>query len=105
MADTPEPAAGEPWWLARQLTRAHRNSLTDNQLLARYRHRHGNPYMPLAVAKQMWRVEARYAHLGVAFERRRQEELEAKRAELLARVFPATDLGEADLKHGRRHSG
>lgn len=95
MADTAEPAAGEPWWLAPQLTRAQRNSLTDDQLLARYRRRHGNPYMPLSVAKQMWRVEARYAHLGVAFERRRQEEAEAKRAALRARVFPATAPGES----------
>jgi len=66
MVDTAEPAAGEPWWLAPQLTRAQQNSLTDDQLLARYRHRHGYPYMPLSVAKQMWRAEARYAHLGVA---------------------------------------
>lgn len=58
--------------------------------------------MPLSVAKQMWRVEDRYAHLGVAFERRRQEELEAKRAALRARIIPATDPGEADLKHVRR---
>ena len=37
MAETSKSTADQPWWLRRQLTWAQRNSLTDEQLLARYK--------------------------------------------------------------------
>jgi hypothetical protein len=39
-------------------------SLTDEELLAYERERHGNPYMPLSVAKEMRKLSLKYWHLG-----------------------------------------
>ena len=38
--------------------------MTDEEILAHYRHQHGNPYMPLSMAKKMQREEYKWAHLA-----------------------------------------
>lgn len=98
MTDPFGSSAGPPWWLARRLTQAQLTALTDDRRLARYRHRHGNPYMPLSIANELHRFEDKYAHLGAAVERRLQQQRDAKYAELRARLFPSARFEEADLK-------
>ena len=36
--------------------------MTDEQILAHQRAKHGNPYMPLSMAKKMQRFERKWAH-------------------------------------------
>jgi hypothetical protein len=37
--------------------------VTDDEILAHQRARHGNPYMPLSMAKKMQHEEAKWRHL------------------------------------------
>jgi hypothetical protein len=47
--------------------------MTDAEILAHQRAKHGNPYMPLSVAKEMQRLERKWQHLGAEVERKRRE--------------------------------
>jgi hypothetical protein len=45
------------------MTRDRLGSLTDEELLAYQRQRHGNPYMSLGTAKEMRKLTLKYWHL------------------------------------------
>ena len=47
--------------------------MTDEEILAHYRHQHGNPYMPLSMAKKMQREEYKWAHLAALHKKRARE--------------------------------
>lgn len=77
------------------LTREQLFALSDAEMLARYRAKHGNPYMPLSMAKKMHRLDKKYAHLGVQAAKRKQEEKEAQQRRL-------TDLVNNTIRsHGK----
>jgi hypothetical protein len=46
-----------------KMTRDRLASLTDNELLAYERERHGNPYMSLSVANEMRKIALKFWHL------------------------------------------
>jgi hypothetical protein len=64
-------------------------ALTDDELLTRYRRKHGNPYMPLSMAEKLCLFDAKYRHLGALVTKRQQEAQEKERQRLRAKVFPA----------------
>jgi len=66
----------------------------DAELLSRMRAKHGNPYMPLSMAKEMAFQEAKYAHLGAIVEMKRQESAERERRRLKALVSGQTSGGQ-----------
>lgn len=45
----------------------------DEQILADQRAKHGDPYMPLSVAKEMQRLERKWAHMTASYEKRARE--------------------------------
>ena len=47
--------------------------MTDAEILAHQWAKHGNPYMPLSVAKEMQRFDRKWAHLGAEVARKRRE--------------------------------
>ena len=47
--------------------------MTDEQILADQRAEHGNPYMPLSVAKEMQRFDRRWAHDDALHKKRARE--------------------------------
>jgi hypothetical protein len=59
-------------------------SMTDDELLAYERQRHGNPYMTLGTAKELRKTAPKFWHLGAA--RERAEELAALRIRRSAAV-------------------
>ena len=71
--------------------------MTDEQILARYRERCGNPYMNLTTARALHTLHMRYRHLSTAAQQRarleRADELERTRR----KIFGITnyDTGEA----------
>lgn len=60
---------------------------SDAALLARYREKHGHPYMTLSMAKKMRALEVKYAHLEVAATKRGEEDRQAAERALRAKVF------------------
>ena len=47
--------------------------MIDEEILACYRHKHRNPYMPLSMAKEMRRVERKWWHLTALAKKRAEE--------------------------------
>jgi hypothetical protein len=47
--------------------------MTDDEILAHYRHKHGDPYMPLSMAMKMRRAERKWSHLTVLAKKRAEE--------------------------------
>ena len=66
---------------------------TDEQLLARYRKRHGNPYMNLTTARALHTLHMRYRHLSTAAQQRVRLEREAELERVRRKIFgiPDTD--------------
>jgi hypothetical protein len=52
--------------------RAKLAAMTDAEILVHYRREHGNPYMPLSVAKEMHRFAFKYLHDTLRAEARRK---------------------------------
>jgi hypothetical protein len=48
------------------MTREELAAMTDDAILAHYRDKHGDPYMPLSMAKKMQHEEAKWRHLEKA---------------------------------------
>ena len=55
------------------MTREQLAAMTDDEMLAFQRAKHGNPYMPLSMAKKMQREEYKWRHATVLAEKRAQE--------------------------------
>jgi hypothetical protein len=70
---------------------------TDEQILARYRERCGNPYMNLMTARALHTLHLRYRRLSAAAQQRARLEREAELECMRRRIFgiPDTDAGEA----------
>ena len=47
--------------------------MTDDEILAFQRAKHGDPYMPLSMAKKMQREEYKWRHMTALAEKRAQE--------------------------------
>ena len=71
--------------------------MTDEQILARYRERCGNPYMNLTTARALHTLHMRYRHLSSAAQQRarlgREAELERIRRKIFGIPDPGADLG------------
>lgn len=70
---------------------------TDEQILADYRERRGNPYMNLMTARALHTLHLRYRHLSAAAQQRARLEREAELERIRRKIFgtPDTDSGEA----------
>ena len=71
---------------------------TDEQILARYRERCGNPYMNLTTARALHTLHMRYRrHLSTAAQQRARLEREAELERIRRKIFGIadTDAGEA----------
>ena len=70
--------------------------MTDEQILARYRERCGNPYMNLTTARALHTLHLRYRHLSTAAQQRARLEREAELERIRRKIFgiPDTDAGE-----------
>ena len=55
------------------MTRDELAAMTDEEILTHYRRKHGNPYMPLSMAKEMQRADYRWLHSTLAWEKRETE--------------------------------
>ena len=66
---------------------------TDEQILARYRKRCGNPYMNLTTARGLHTLHRRYRHLGIAAQQRARLEREAELERIRRRIFGIDDGG------------
>lgn len=53
------------------MTRERLAAMTDEEILAHYRHRYGDPYMPPSMAREMHRAAFRNLHLSARAEARR----------------------------------
>jgi len=60
---------------------------TDEELLARYRKRHGNPYMNLTTARALHTLHTRYRHLSTAAQKRTRLEREAELERVRRKIF------------------
>jgi hypothetical protein len=60
---------------------------TDEELLARYRAHHGNPYMNLTTARSLHAMNLRYRHLGLAAQQRARLEREAELERIRRKIF------------------
>ena len=60
---------------------------TDEQLLARYRERRGNPYMNLKTARGLHTLHLRYRHLSTAAQQRARLEREAELERVRRKIF------------------
>lgn len=68
-------------------TRAEMAAMTDDEILAYQCEKHGNPYMPLSMAKKMQHFDYKWLHSTLAWEKREREEREQAQRQLRARVF------------------
>jgi hypothetical protein len=59
------------------MTREELAAMTDDEILAHYRHKHGNPYMPLSMAKKMHHATFKWWHLTALAKKRAEEERQA----------------------------
>ena len=55
------------------MTREQLAAMTDEEILAHHRRKHGNPYMPLSMAKKMQRFERKWAHATALHKKRARE--------------------------------
>jgi len=62
-------------------------SMADEQILARYRERCGNPYMNLTTARALHTLHMRYRHLGTAAQQRARLEREAELERIRRKIF------------------
>ena len=62
-------------------------AMTHQQLLAYQRERHGNPYMPLSMAKKMQKLDFKFMHLGAAQKKAERESQEEARCRLHEKLF------------------
>jgi hypothetical protein len=72
---------------------------TDEELLARYRARHGNPYMNLTTARALHAMHLRYRHLGLAAQQRARLEREDELERIRRKIFGIPDT-DADVDLG-----
>lgn len=70
-------------------TRAEMAAMTDDEILAYQREKHGNPYMPLSRAKECQSFDYRWLHDDFAWEERKREERKEAERQLRAKVFGA----------------
>jgi hypothetical protein len=80
--------------------------MTDDELLASERERHGSPYMNLTTAKELRKLDSKFWHMRALKEKAmREAAAEAERA-LLAKLFPGpiamADEDEAEYGAGGR---
>lgn len=68
-------------------TRKELATMTDAEILVHYRREHGDPYMPLSVAKEMRHADYKWLHDTLAWEKRKREEREEAERQLRAKVF------------------
>ena len=61
--------------------------MTDEQILARYRERCGNPYMNLTTARALHTLHLRYRHLSTAAQQRARLEREAELERIRRKIF------------------
>jgi len=61
--------------------------MADEQILARYRERCGNPYMNLTTARALHTLHMRYRHLGTAAQQRARLEREAELERIRRKIF------------------
>lgn len=64
---------------------------TDDQILARYRERLGNPYMNLTTARGLHALNMRYRHLSTAAQQRARLEREAELERIRRKIFGLPD--------------
>lgn len=64
--------------------------MTDDELLAHMREKHGNPYMPLSMAKSMRKFEFKWWHMGAAAEDRKEQERREAERRLREKLWPTT---------------
>ena len=64
---------------------------TDDQILARYRERLGNPYMNLTTARALHTLNMRYRHLSNAAQKRARLEREAELEGIRRKIFGLHD--------------
>ena len=69
------------------VTREELAAMTDQELLAYERERHGDPYMPLSMAKKMQKLDFKFMHLGAAQKKAERESQEEARCRLHEKVF------------------
>lgn len=69
---------------------------TDEELLARYRKRHGNPYMNLTTARALHTLHLRYRRLSAAAQQRARLKREAELECMRRRIFGIPDT-DADV--------
>jgi hypothetical protein len=55
------------------MTREELATMTDDEILAHYRHKHGDPYMPLSMAKKMHQAAFKWWHSTALAKKRAQE--------------------------------
>jgi hypothetical protein len=72
-----------------ELTREEPAAMTDHELLAYQRERHGDPYMPLSMAKKMQKADFKFWHLGAAKKKAEREAQEEARRRLHEKLFPS----------------
>ena len=76
---------------ARKYTKENRDqlvSMTDDELLAYERQRHGNPYMTLGTAKELRKTALKFWHLGAARGQAEEQARKDARRELRAKLWP-----------------
>lgn len=56
------------------MTREELAAMTDDEILAHYRRKHGSPYMPLSMAKKAREADFKWWHLGALAKQRAEEE-------------------------------
>lgn len=72
-----------------EMTREELAAMTDEELLAYERGRHGDPYMTLAKAKEMQRVALQLWHLGAAKKKADRGAQQEARRRFHERLFPS----------------
>jgi hypothetical protein len=69
---------------------------TDEELLARYRERRGNPYMNLTTARGLNALHLRYRHLSAAAQQRARRDREVELERVRRKIFGIPDT-DADV--------
>ena len=70
--------------------------MSDEQILARYRQRCGNPYMNLTTARALHTLHIRYRHLSTAAQQRARLERDAELERIRRKIFGIPDT-DADV--------
>lgn len=78
-----------------EMTRNELAAMTDPELLAYEREHHGDPYMTLAKAKKMQRVNLQFWHLGAAKKKADRQAQEEARRRLHDKLFPSGSASRA----------